>query len=97
MNRKKKLDNETSESVDGNLWTKIFVEIYNENKTKLAKISYSFFFLSSECVRIARLAIQWIPVNSSYQRIKRKSHFLRDSFSVDQIDVFSELLCFESF
>ena len=46
-----------SESVDGNLRTKNFIEIYNGIKTKL-KIPYSFF-LPSECVKIARLAIQW--------------------------------------
>ena len=51
-----------SESVDGNLQTKNFVEIYNKNKTKLTKIPYSFF-LSSKCVKIARLAIQWNPMN----------------------------------
>ena len=34
-----------SESVDGRLRTeKNFVEIYNENKTKLTKIPYSFLF-----------------------------------------------------
>ena len=62
MNNKKKLDNEMSESVDGNLWTKNFVEIYNENKTKLTKIPYSFFS-SSKCVKITRLAIQQNPIN----------------------------------
>ena len=62
---KKTLDNEMSESVDGSLWTKNFVEIYNENETKLTKIPYSFFFFfpSSKCVKIARLAIQRNPVN----------------------------------
>ena len=30
-----------SESVDGSLWTKNFVEIYNENEMKLTKIPYS--------------------------------------------------------
>ena len=44
MNIKKKLDNETSESVDEGLQTKNFVEIYNENKMKLTNIPYSFFF-----------------------------------------------------
>ena len=51
-----------SESADGGLRTKNFVEIYNENETKLTKIPYSFF-LSSKCVEIARLAIQQNPVN----------------------------------
>ena len=44
-NKKKHLDNETSESVDWSLWTEInFIEIYNENETKLTKITYSFSF-----------------------------------------------------
>ena len=43
MNNKKKLNNETSESIDGSLQTKNF-EIYNEIETKLTKIPYSFFF-----------------------------------------------------
>ena len=41
---------------------KNFVEIYNENETKLTKILYSFFF-SSKCVKIARLAMQQNPIN----------------------------------
>ena len=52
-----------SESVDGSLRSTKFVEIYNENKTKLTKIPYSLFFLSSKCVRITRLAIQQHPIN----------------------------------
>ena len=46
-----------SESVDASLWTKNFVKIYNKKETKLTIIPYSFFFLSSKCVKIARLAI----------------------------------------
>ena len=38
------------------------VEIYNENKTKLTKIPYSFF-LSSKSVKIARLATQQNTIN----------------------------------
>ena len=34
---------------------KVFVEIYNENETKLTKIPY--FFPSSRCAKIARLAL----------------------------------------
>ena len=60
---KKKLDNERSESVNGSLQTKNFVEIYNENETKLTKIPYSLFFSFSKCVKIARLAIQQNPIN----------------------------------
>ena len=52
-----------SESVDGSLRIKNFVKIYNENEKKLAKIPYSFFFSSSKCVKIARLAIQRNPIN----------------------------------
>ena len=40
---RKKLDNETSESVDGSLQSTKFVEIYNKIETKLTKIPYSFF------------------------------------------------------
>ena len=43
VNNKNKLDNETSESVDGSLWTKNFVKIYNENEKKFTNIPYSFF------------------------------------------------------
>ena len=32
------------QSVDGSLWTKNFIEIYNKIETKLTKIPYSFFF-----------------------------------------------------
>ena len=49
-----------SESVDASLWTKNCVKIYNKKETKLTIIPYSFFFfffLSSKCVKIARLAI----------------------------------------
>ena len=65
MNNKKKLDSETSESVDGSLWTKNFLEIYNENETKFLKDSLFifFFFLTSKCVIIDRLAIQQNPTN----------------------------------
>ena len=52
-----------SESVGGSLQTKNFVKIYNEIETKLTKIPYSFFFSSSKCVKIARLAIQRNPIN----------------------------------
>ena len=44
MNNKKKLDSETSESVDGSLWTKNFLEIYNENEMKFLKDSLFIFF-----------------------------------------------------
>ena len=66
MNNKKKLDNETSESVDGSLWTKNFLEIYNENEMKFLKDSlfiFFFFFLTSKCVKTDRLAIQQNPIN----------------------------------
>ena len=96
MNNKKKLDNETSESVDGSLQTKSFIEIYKEIETKLTKIPYSFFS-SSKCVKIVRLAIQQNPINlklskNQKERINRKLHFFLNSFSVDQIDIFSEFL-----
>ena len=51
-----------SESVDGSLQTKNFIEIYKENKSKLTKIPYSFFS-SLKPVKIARLVIQWNPIN----------------------------------
>ena len=51
-----------SESVDGSLRTKNFVEIYKEIETKLTKIPYSFFF-AFKCVKIARLTIQRNPIN----------------------------------
>ena len=94
MNNKKtpkKLNNETSESIDGSLWTKNFVEIYDKIETKLTKIPYSFF---SKCVKIARLAnrILLIKVIKEKERIKRKSHFFLNSLSVDLMDIFSELL-----
>ena len=41
---------------------KNFVEIYDENETKLTKIPFSFFFSSSKCVKITRLAIQPNPI-----------------------------------
>ena len=59
-------------SVDESLWTKNYVEIYNKNETKLTEVPYSFFFLSSKRVKIARLAIQQNLINLSYQRIKKK-------------------------
>ena len=34
----------------------------SKRNTKLTKIPYSFF-LSSKCVKIVRLAIQWNPIN----------------------------------
>ena len=43
MNNKKKLCNETSESVDETSGIKTFVEIYNENKKKLQKTPAIFF------------------------------------------------------
>ena len=46
-----------SESVDGSLWTKNFVEIYNGIETKLNKDSL-YIFSSSKCAKIVRLAIQ---------------------------------------
>ena len=98
MNNQKKLDNETSESVDGGLPPKNFVKIYNENETKLTNILYSFFFFfsSSKCVKIARLAIQQNPINKVIKESKRKNQkkitLFLNSFSIDQIDVFSELL-----
>ena len=51
-----------SESVDGNLQTKNFIENYTKNETKLTKIPHSLF-LSSKCVKTARLAIQQNPNN----------------------------------
>ena len=51
------------EAVDGSLWTKNFVKIYNKNETKLRKILYAFSFSSSKYVKIARLATQWNPIN----------------------------------
>ena len=42
-------------------------------KNKINKDSlFIFFFLSSKCVKIARLAIQQNPINQSYQIIKKK-------------------------
>ena len=54
---------------------KNFIEIYNGNETKLTKIPFFIFFPSSKCVKIARSAIQRNPIDSSYQRIKKKITF----------------------
>ena len=52
-----------SESVDGSLWTKNFIEIYKKIGMKSTKVLYSFFFSSSNCVKIARLAMQQNPID----------------------------------
>ena len=38
-----------SESVDGNLQTKNFIEIYTKNETKLTQIPHSLFFVFKMC------------------------------------------------
>ena len=38
-----------SESVDGSMQTKNFIEIYNKNERKLTKIPYSFFVVFKMC------------------------------------------------
>ena len=43
-----------SESVDGSLQSTKFVEIYNENKTKLTKIPYSFFFKGILLIKVIK-------------------------------------------
>ena len=49
------------------------------------------FCPSSKCVKIARLAMQRNPINQGHQRIKKKITFFLNSFSDDQINIFSEL------
>ena len=90
MNNKKKLDNETSESGDGSLRTKNFVEIYNENEKE-----FLIHFLRLQNVKIARLAIQWNPIKvikKSKRKNQKKITLFLNRFSVGQIDIFSELL-----
>ena len=61
-----------SESVMGACGLKNFIEIYNENETKLTKIPYSFLSVL-ESVKIARLAIQQKPINKVIKQSKRKT------------------------
>ena len=74
------------------------VEIYNESKIKLTKNLYSFpsFFVFKMCqncqvsntVETYELKLS----KNQKERIITKSHLFCNSFSVDEIDVLSELL-----
>ena len=99
MNNKKKLDNETSESIDGSLRTKNFVEIYNKNETKLTNIPYPIFFRLQNMSKLLDYQFNGILLIKVIKESKRKkqknyknfkNHFFLNSFSVDQIDVFSD-------
>ena len=60
-------------------------------KTKLnLQRSLIHFFTSSKCVKTARLAMQQNPIKV-IKESKRKSVFILNSFSDDQINVFSGL------
>ena len=91
---KKKLDNETSKSVNWSLRIKNFVEIYNKTEKKLTKIPYSLFFCvfkMSQCGN--RILLIEVKLSKNQKEIiKKKRDFFLNSFSVDQVDVFSELL-----
>ena len=85
-----------------------FVEIYNKNETKLTKIPYSFFFFGLQnawksqdqqyngilLIKFIKEYIYiYIYIYIIYIKgIIWKSHCFLNNFSVDQIDVFSELL-----
>ena len=63
-------------------------------RNKVNKDSLFISFPSSKCVKIARLATLLIKVIKQSKRKKEKENhtFFLNSFSVDEIDVFSELL-----